>query len=97
MSEMQKWGNEIIALAIVLTVIGIVIGVGLLVQGQFESISITRGTQVTYIDIPSGLELSSYSGYIQTLTIILIVAAIVTVVFSIVIPKLRAAAGPAPA
>ncbi|MEM2569221.1 MAG: hypothetical protein QXT67_04705 [Candidatus Bathyarchaeia archaeon] len=93
MSEVQKWGNEIVALGIVLTIVGIVIGIGMLVQSQFESIEIIKGTNTTYIDIPSGLELSSYASYIQTLTIILVVSAIVSVVFTIVIPKLRQAAG----
>lgn len=95
MSETQRWGNEVIALAIALTVIGIVIGVGILVQSQFESIKIGEQS----LTIPEGVKLSTYAPYIQTIIVILIIAAIVSIVFTLVIPKLRAAAGgagPAP-
>lgn len=85
MSEVEKWTNDILAVAIIIATVGIAAGVSILITSQFESIRVGD----TNITIPEQFKLTAYTPMIGLLLTILTIMLVVGVVFGFIIPKLR--------
>ncbi|MEM1699499.1 MAG: hypothetical protein QXD83_06440 [Sulfolobales archaeon] len=85
MSDVEKWTNDILAVAIIIATVGIAAGVSILITSQFESIRVGD----TSIMIPEQFKLTAYTPMIGLLLTILTIMLVVGVVFGFIIPKLR--------
>lgn len=85
MSDVEKWTNDILAVAIIIATVGIAAGVSILITNQFESIRVGD----TNIAIPEQFKLTAYTPMIGLLLTILTIMLVVGVVFGFIIPKLR--------
>lgn len=86
MSDISKWTDEVLTAAIIIATIGITVGIGILITGQFENINVGNTT----VTIPQQFKLPTYTPLIGLMLTILVIMLIVGIVFGFVIPKLRA-------
>lgn len=98
MSEprIATWGREVQAVVIVLVMLGITLGVGLLLEGQFDSMI----KNITGTGIPSMFRISFHQATLGLLMTLLVISALILLVFGVVIPTIQKGAsggGPAPA